>query len=87
MMCFWNWVDPNDHMLKGLYQYLYYWHELRLNKESRPIVIMPTHPKLTQITRVIHDIFDVVGRSHGLYADSFVSISELLAEIYAKQRK
>ena len=74
-----QWVDHKDHMLKVLSQYLYYWLRYRLNKENKPIVIMPTHQKPTQVPRVIHDVFDVVGRSLGSYADSFVSISLLLA--------
>ena len=41
---------------------------------------MATHPKLTQVPRVIHDILDVVGRPQGSYPESFVSISLLLAE-------
>ena len=81
MMVVMYWVDPKDHMLKVLCQYLYYWLRYRLNKENRPIVIMPTHPKLTQVPRVIHDILDVVGRPQGSYPESFVSISLLLAEI------
>ena len=75
------WVDPKNHMPKILCQYLYYWLKYRLNKENRPIVIMPTHPKLTQVPRVIHDILDVVGRPQGSYPESFVSIFLLLAEI------
>ena len=75
------WVDPKDHILKVLCQYLYYWLRYRLNKENRPIVIMATHQKLTQVPRVIHNILDVVGRPQGSYAESFVSISLLLAEI------
>ena len=73
--------DPKDHMLKVLFQYLYYWMKYRLNKENRPLVIMPTHPKLTQVPRVILDILDLVGRPQGSFAESFVSISLLLAEI------
>ena len=75
------WVDPKDHMLKVLCHYIYYWLRYRLNKENRPIVIMPTHPKLTQVPRVIHDILDVVGRPQGSYPESFVSLSLFLAEI------
>ena len=75
------WVDPKDHMLKVLCHYIYYWLRYRVNKENIPIVIRPTHPKLTQVPRVIHDIFDVVGRPQGSYAKSFVSISLLLADI------
>ena len=76
------WVDPEVHMLKVLCQYLYYWLRCTLNKENRPIVIMPT-----QVTRVMHDIRDLVGRPQRSYTDSFVSIFLLLAEIKAKQRK
>ena len=73
MMLWMYLVDPFDH--------LYYWLRYRVNKENRPIVIMPTHPKLTQVPRVIHDVLDVVGRPQGSYTESFVSISLLLAEI------
>ena len=45
------------------------------------MVIMPTHPKLTQVPRVIHDILDVVGGPQGSYAESFLSVSLLLAKI------
>ena len=55
------WVDPKDHMLKVLCQYIYYWLRYRLNKENRPIVIMLTHPKLTRVLRVIHDTLDVLS--------------------------
>ena len=65
---------PQDHILKVLCQYLYYWLRYRLNKENRPLVIMPTHPKLTQVPRVRHVFLDVVGRPQGSYAESFVSI-------------
>ena len=75
------WVDPKDFMLKVLCHYIYYWLRYRVNKENIPIVIRPTHPKLTQVPRVIHDIFDVVGRPQGSYAESFVSISLLFADI------
>ena len=74
-------IDPKDHMLRVLCQYLCYWLRYRLNIENRPIVIMPTHPKLTRVPKVIHDIPDVVGRPQGSYAERFVSISLLLAEI------
>ena len=50
-------------------------HKQRVKKEKK------------QVHRVIHDILDVVDRPQGSYAESFVSISLLLAEIYAKQRK
>ena len=72
---------PQDPMLKDLCQYLYYWLRYRLNKENRPIVIMPTHPKLTQVPRVIHDVLDVLGRPQESYPESCVSISLLLAEV------
>ena len=75
------WVDPKDHMLKFVCQYLYFWPQYRLNKEKRPIVILPTYPKLTQVPRVTHEVFDVLGRPHGSYAEIFVSISLLLADI------
>ena len=81
MMFLIYWVDAKDHMLKVLCQYLYYWLRYRVNKENRPIVIMPTHLKLTQVPRVIHDVLDVVGRPQGSYAERFVSISLLLAKI------
>ena len=42
---------------------------------------MPTNQKLTQVPRVLHDIPDVVARPQGSYAESFVSISLLLADI------
>ena len=75
------WVDPKDHMLKVLCQYIYYWLRYRVNQEKRPIVIRPTHQKLTQVPRVIHDIFDVVGRPQGSYTESFMSISLLFADV------
>ena len=75
------WMDPKDNILKVLCQYLYYWLIYRLNKENRPTVIMPTHPKLTQVPRVIHDVLDVLGRPQGSYAETFVSISLLFADI------
>ena len=46
------WVDPKDHMLKVLCQYIYYWLRYRVNQEKRPIVNKPINPKLTQIPRV-----------------------------------
>ena len=81
------WVDPKDHILKVSRQYLNYLLRYGVNKEKRPIVIMPTHQKLTQVPRVIHDVLDVVDKPQGSYPESFVSISLLLAEIQAKQRK
>ena len=68
-------------MLKVLCQYLYHCLRYRLNKENRPIMIMPTQPKLTQVPRVLNDNFYVLGRLQVFYAESFVSISLLLAEI------
>ena len=68
-------------MLKVSCQYLYYWLRYRLNKENRPLVIMPTHPKLTQVPRVIPNVLDVVGRPQESYAESFVALSLVLAEI------
>ena len=73
MMLWMYLVDPFDH--------LYYWLRYRVNKENIPIVIMPTHQILTQVHRVINDVLDVVGTPQGSYAESFVSISLLLAEI------
>ena len=75
------WIDPKDHILNVLCQYIYYWLRYRQNKENRPIVIMPTHPKPNQVPTVIHDLLDVVGSPQGLYAEIFVSISLLLAEV------
>ena len=48
---------------------------------------MATQSKLNQVPRVILDVLDIVSRPQGSYNESFVSISLLLAEIYAKQRK
>ena len=56
------WLDPKDHALKDLCHHLCYWLSYSLNKENRPKVIMPTHPKLTQIPRVIYYIVYVLGR-------------------------
>ena len=42
---------------------------------------MASDQKLTQVQRVIYDIPDVVGRPEGSYAESFVSISLLLAKM------
>ena len=55
-------------MLKVLCQYLYYRLSYSLNKESRPIVIMPNHQKSTKVPRVILDVLDVMGRPQGSYA-------------------
>ena len=55
------WVDPKDHMLKVLCQYLYYLLRYRLNNENRPIVIISNPAKLFQVPRVILDVLDVVG--------------------------
>ena len=81
MMVVMYWVDPKEHMLKVLCHYLYYWLRYRVNKENRPIVIRPTHPQLTQVPRVIHEGPDVLGRPQGSYAESFVSLYLLFAEI------
>ena len=81
MMFLMYWVEPKDHILKVLCQYLYYWLRYRQNKENRPIVIMSTHPKLTHVPRVILDLLDVLSRPQGSYPESFVSISLVLAEI------
>ena len=75
------WVDPKDHMLKVSCQYLYYFLTCKLNKENRPKVIMPIHPKFTQVPRAILDILDVVVRPQGSYSESFMSKYLLLAEI------
>ena len=72
---------PQDHILKVSCQCLYYGLGYSLNKEKRPIVIMPTHPKLTQVPKVIQDAFDVVGRPQGSYPESFVPLSLVLAEL------
>ena len=42
-------VDPKDHILKVLCRYPYYWLRYSVNKENIPLVIMPTHLKLTQV--------------------------------------
>ena len=81
------WIDPKDHFVKVSCQYHYYWLRYNINKENRHIVIMPTQPKLTQVTRVIHDILNVVVRPQESFDESFVSISLLLSEIQVKQRK
>ena len=64
------WVDPRVHILKVLCQYLYYWLRYRLN--------IPTHPKLTQVARVISAILDELDGPQGSYPESFMSISLLL---------
>ena len=74
-------VDPKDHILKVSCHYLNYWLRYSQNKENRPIVIMPTHPKLTKVPRVNPDVLDVRGRPQGFYAESFVALSLVLAEI------
>ena len=80
-----KWVDPKDHMLKILCQYLYYWLRYRLNKEKRPSVTIPTHLKLTEVPRVINDVLYVLGSPQGSYPKSFVLIFLLLADIWANQ--
>ena len=47
---------------------------------------MPTHPKLTQVPWVIHDVLDVLCRPQGSYAESFVALSLLLAELLAFEK-
>ena len=64
-----------------LCQYLYYWLRYRINRENRPIVIMPIPQKLTHVPRVMHDICDIVGRPKGSCVKSFMSISPLMPEI------
>ena len=64
MMVVMHWVGPKEYM-QVLCQYLYYLLRYRLNKDNRPSVIMPTHPNLTQVPRVIYDILDVVGSPPG----------------------
>ena len=55
-------------MLKALCQYLYFRLSYSLNKESRPIVIIPNHQKPTKVPRVILHVLDVMGRPQGSYA-------------------
>ena len=62
-------VDLQDHH--------YYWLRNRENKENRSIVIMPTHPKLTQVPRVIHDVLDVMGRPSNASLWSKINSSNL----------
>ena len=69
------WVELKDHIMKVSCQYHYYWLRYRLSKENRPIVIMPTFPKLTQVQRVIQDLLDVLGRNQGLYPENCMSMS------------
>ena len=76
-----KWVDPKDHMLKILCQYMYHWLRYRLNKENIPIVIRSTHQKLTQVPRVVPEIHNVLGRPQGSYAESFVALSLVLADL------
>ena len=68
-------------MLKVLCQYPYYWLIYRLNQENRPIVIMATHQKLTHVPRVIHDVLDVLCIPQGSYAESFMALSLVLADL------
>ena len=74
-------VDPKDNILKVSCRYLYYWLRYMQNEENRPIMIMPINPKFTQVRSVILDVLDVVGRPEGSYAERFVSISLVVAEI------
>ena len=55
--------------------------EIYAKQKNRHIVIMATHPKLTQVPSVIHDILDDVGRPQGSYPESFVSLTLFLVEI------
>ena len=71
-----EWVDPNkDHVMNILCQILYYCLLYSLKKENIPIVIMPTHPKPTQVPRVIQDLHDVLGRTQGSYPENCMSMS------------
>ena len=42
---------------------------------------MPTHPKPTQVPRVIHDVFDLLYISQGSYAESFMALYLVLADL------
>ena len=53
---------PKGSCTESLCQFLYYLLIYRVQKENRPKVIWPTHQKLTQVPRVIHDVIDVVAR-------------------------
>ena len=79
------WVDSKDHILKVLCQYLQYWLRHRRNKENRTLVIIPTHPNLTQVAMVIPDILDVLGKPQGSYAESFIALSLVLVKLYLIQ--
>ena len=68
-------------MLKVSCQYLYHWLRYRLNKENRPIVIMSTHPKLTQVPMFVLDVLDVMGRPQGSYAESYMLILRVIYDI------
>ena len=61
-------------MLEVLCQYLYYWLIYRINKENIPLVIMPTHLKLTQVPKVINNVLNVLGKPPGSYAEGFMSL-------------
>ena len=75
------WVDPKDNILKFSCHFLYYWLRYSQNKENRPIVIMPTHPKLIQVPRVHPDVLDVLGRPQSSYAENVVALSLVLADL------
>ena len=81
MMFLLYWLDLKDHILKVSRQYIYYWRRYILNKVNRPLVIMPTHQKLTQVLRVTHGILGSLDKPQGSYPEGFVSLSLFLAEI------
>ena len=70
-------------MLKASCQYLYYWLRYRLNKESRPILIMPNHPKLTQFMYLMYwvDPKDHILKVSGQYLHFQLSYSALLIKL------
>ena len=69
-----QWWSPIQVLTFYDIQYLYH-------ISNRPIVIMPTHPKVTQVPRVVHDDLDVLDRPQATYPESFMSTSLVLAEI------
>ena len=58
---------------------------MRSQGSNRPIVIIPTHPKLTKVPWLSQDALDVLDRPQGIHPESFSLISLVLAEIYAIQ--